>query len=157
MTNHSCRGLWTLVLVALATAGCVTTDRNKAVASRAFAEILDQGRLDLVPELYAPDFRNHGLTRDGTLAEDMEALRMLRSASPKDAKMRVQLLVAEGDYVSVLWTADGTYAGGRRTFRGITIWKIVDGRISEEWSEFDEAGLLQALGLMPAPGASPAR
>lgn len=140
------------VLAVLLSTGCASANRNRAVASRAFVEILDGGKYELVPELYAPDFRNHGITRDATLEEDMEALRSLRDAIPGDARLKVDLIVAEGDYVSVLWTIGGTFAAGARTFRGITLWKVVDGRIREEWSEFDERGLLQALGLMSGGG-----
>jgi len=53
--------------------------------------------------------------------------------------------------VSVLWRASGTRAGTRREFRGVTIWRIVDGRIRDEWSEFDETGMLRWLGMLPEP------
>ena len=139
-----------LLLVGFCAAGCVTTDRTKSVAIRAFTEILGKGRYELVPDLYAPDFRNHGLTSDETLAADMSALRALRDAAPADMQVRPQQLISEGEFVSVLWVAEGTFGTGRRAFRGITIWRIVDGRIHDEWSEFDEAGLKMALGLQAA-------
>jgi hypothetical protein len=31
---------------------------------------------------------------------------------------------------------------------GITIWRIVDGKIKEEWSAFDQLSLMQQLGLL---------
>lgn len=122
-------------------------DRNKTIARRAFSEILEKGHMELVGEFYAPDFRNHGVNRDATLAEDMAALRALRAVSPPDATMRPEIVVAEGEYVSVLWMARGTLARGPMAMRGVTIWRIVDGRIRDEWSEFDEPGMLRELGL----------
>ena len=32
--------------------------------------------------------------------------------------------------------------------RGITIWRIVNGKITEEWSEFDRLGIMKDLGLL---------
>jgi hypothetical protein len=55
--------------------------------------------------------------------------------------------VAEGDMVTVVWTFRGTNTaagyglpptGARIELRGITVWRIVDGRIREEWTSFDE-------------------
>ena len=143
------RAAW--VLAPLAMAACVTTgarlERNKDVARRAFSEILEKGRFELVSEFYAPGFRNGR----ATLEEDMAALRVLQQASPPDATMRPELLVAEGDYVAILWTMRGTIAGRGESLRGITIWKILDGKIREEWSEFDEGALERGLGL-PSEG-----
>ena len=36
--------------------------------------------------------------------------------------------------------------------RGITIWRIADGKIREEWSQFDEARILLRLGLLVPAG-----
>lgn len=64
--------------------------------------------------------------------------------------MTTVLLVAEGDLVTVVWTATGTNTGqgnglpatGKKVAgRGITVWRIVDGKIREEWSEFDSLRL----------------
>ena len=37
--------------------------RNKAVAMRVFEEIFSQGKFQVADEIYAPDFRNHGVHR----------------------------------------------------------------------------------------------
>ena len=52
--------------------------------------------------------------------------------------------------MAVLWTFQGAHIGSgyeglpptgtRVEVRGITIWRIVDGRIVEEWSSFSETG-----------------
>jgi len=141
-----------LVSMALVGMSCSTVDRNRAVAHRAFAEILEGRRVELAAELYHPAFRNHGLSRDGDLAEDMAALRALHAVAPPDTRMVPELTVAEGDLVAVLWRASGTRQGVRREFRGATFWRFRDGRIYEEWSAFEEAELLRWLGLLPGPG-----
>jgi len=123
--------------------------RNKAVAMRVFNEIFNQGKFQVANEIYAPDFQNHGLHRSVDLRTDQEAVHAEKNAFP-DLRMSVQQMVAEGDKVAVLWTFQGTHTGSgyaglpptgtRVQVRGITIWRIVDGRIVEEWSSFSETG-----------------
>lgn len=158
------KAFWIACLGAmLLTAPAVATDaqieeKNKEIARRVIEEILGQGNFELAEQLYAKDFVNHGLTRDISLKEDQEAARGWKQAFP-DLKMTADLLIAEGDLVTVVWIASGTNTGtgnglpatgksGR--MRGITIWRIVDGKLREEWSAFDQLSFLQQLGLMPA-------
>src|SRR5215472_4362293 len=106
--------------------------RNKAVAMRVFDEIFNQG-----------------IHRTVDLKVDQEAVHAEKKAFP-DLRMSVQEMVAEGDKVAVLWTFQGTHTGSGYEglpptgttveVRGITIWRIVDGRIVEEWSSFSETG-----------------
>jgi len=58
----------------------------------------------------------------------------------------------------VLYTGTGTNTGegnglpatGKKIeARGITIWRILNGKITEEWSEFDRLGIMKDLGLLP--------
>ena len=134
--------------------------KNKAVARRVFEEILSQGKFQVADEIYSKDFVNHGLTHDASLKEDQDAARGWRQAFP-DLKMTVLQEIAEGDLVTVLWTGTGTNTGegmglpatGKSgKVRGITIWRIVDGKIVEEWSEFDQLRIMKVLGLLPEPG-----
>jgi steroid delta-isomerase-like uncharacterized protein len=125
------------------------TAANKAVAMRVFDEIFNQGKFQVADEIYAPDFENHGLHRSVDLKTDQDAVHAEKKAFP-DLRMSVQQMVAEGDKVAVLWTFQGTHTGSgyeglpptgtNVEVRGITIWRIVDGRIVEEWSSFSETG-----------------
>jgi predicted ester cyclase len=132
-------------------------ERNKAVARRVFEEIFNQGKFQVADEIYAKDFVNHGVHRDVGLKEDQDAARGWKLAFP-DLKMTVLKEIAEGDLVTVLYEGTGTNTGegnglpatGRGIEgRGITIWRIVKGRITEEWSEFDQLRIMQDLGLIP--------
>ena len=123
--------------------------RNKAVAKRVFDEIFNQGKFQVANEIYASDFLNHGLHHSIDLKTDQDAVHAEKKAFP-DLRISVQEMVAEGDKVAVLWTFQGTHTGSgyeglpptgtRVEVRGITIWRIVDGRIVEEWSSFSETG-----------------
>ena len=146
-----------LLMTAAAFARDKKAERNKAVARRVFAEIFNQGKFEVASAIYAKDFVNHGLTRDIGLKEDQDAARGWRQAVP-DLVMTVEKEVAEGDLVTVLWLGEGTNTGtgnglpatGKRIrVQGITIWRIVDGKITEEWSAFDQLSMLQQAGLLP--------
>ncbi len=121
-------------------------DRNRVVANRVFEEIFNQGHFEAASEIYAPEFRNHGQLRDFNLEEDQAAVHREKQAFP-DLKMTVNLLVAQGEFVSVVWTFRGTHTGpgvglpptgAGIAMRGITIWRITDGRIREEWTSYNE-------------------
>ena len=85
-----------------------------------------------------------------------------RAAFP-DVRSTVEEQVAEGDRVVTRWTARGTHTGdfqgmvptGRSfTLTGITIERVVDGRIAEVWVNRDDLGLLSQLGGLPAPASA---
>ena len=123
--------------------------RNKAIAMRVFEENFNQGRFAVADEIYAPDFENHGLHTDYGLKEDQDAVHQEKLAFP-DLRMTVDMLVAEGDLVTAVWTFRGTHThdgygglpatGAHIEMRGITVWRIVDGKIRDEWTSFDDTG-----------------
>jgi steroid delta-isomerase-like uncharacterized protein len=128
-------------------------EQNKAVARRVFDEIFNQGKFEVADEIYAKDFVNHGQHHDANAQEDQAAQRFEKQALP-DLKMTVGPMVAEGDLVTVLWIARGTNTAGvgwmpatnaKIEVRGITIWRIVDGKIREEWSSFDEMSVAREI------------
>jgi len=125
----------------------VQAAKNKAVAARVFEEIFNQGKFQVADEIYAQDFVNHGLHRNYDLQEDQAAVHAEKKAFP-DLKMSVILMAGEGDLVTVVWVFRGKHTGSgydglpptgvKLELRGITVWHIVDGKIREEWTEFDE-------------------
>ena len=138
--------------------GSTLQDQNKATAKRAFEEILSRGRYELTERLYARDFINHGIHSNSSLEEDQAALKGWHAAFP-DVVIVPEKLIAEDDLVTIYWIARGTNTGtgnglpatGKKAeLAGITIWRIVDGKIKEEWSAFDQLSMMKQLGLIPA-------
>lgn len=133
-------------------------EQSKAIAKRAFEEILSQGHFDLADQLYARDFVNHGVRHNATLEEDQTALKGWHQAFP-DVVVESKKFIAEDDLVTIYWIARGTNTGtgnglpatGKKIeLSGITIWRIVDGKIKEEWSAFDQLSMMRQLGLLPS-------
>lgn len=146
-------------------AGLAELERNKAVVRRVYEKGLSRGVFE-VP--YTPDFVGHGGDTTFRHADGIAEAKGWRLAFP-DLNVRVDLILAEGDLVSVRWTARGTNTGagngipatGKQVkISGTTVFRMADGAIAEEWTSGDSLGLLKQLGLFPAPvvatGAAPA-
>lgn len=135
-------------------------EQNKAMARRVYEEGLSQGRFE-VP--YTSDFIGHGGgVATFTHEQGMAEARGWRKAFP-DLNVTVDLIVAEGDLVSVRWTARGTNTGSGNGIpatgkqvqtSGITMFRFADGAIAEEWTAGNQLGLMRQLGLLPAPAAA---
>jgi predicted ester cyclase len=132
-------------------------ENNKAIVRKVFVDILSQGKYEVTDEIYAQDFVNHGTTKDSGRDADEANNRGWRAAFP-DLVLNVKREIAEGDFVTVLWEAQGTNTGngnglsatGKKTQgRGISVFRVVNGKIKEEWTEFSQLLVLQQLGLVP--------
>jgi steroid delta-isomerase-like uncharacterized protein len=135
-------------------------EENKAISRRVVEEVFNKGRLAAADELVAPDFIGH----DPALPQPLrgpDGLRAqaegYRSAFP-DMRITIEDEIAEGDRVVTRWMARGTHeaelfgipaTGKQATVTGITIDRIVGGRIVETWNNWDTFGLLQQLGAIP--------
>jgi ketosteroid isomerase-like protein len=128
---------------------------NREVARMALEQVCARGDMSLALRCYAEDFVDHvgriqfrGL--DG-VRRSTELYRRLFD----DLAFEVVDQVAEGDQVASRWVLTGS--NRRRPIRlwGITVSRLRDGRIIEDWSAFDGIELLRALGLVRAILAAP--
>jgi steroid delta-isomerase-like uncharacterized protein len=141
-------------------------EANREIAERMADEVWTQRKLDVIDELVAPDFVGnsptdgdfHGPDGFRTLVE-----RYLTAFS--NTNMRLDHVVADGDWVASHWTATGTHTGdlmgiaptGKEvTVQGTTFDRIANGKIVESYGVFDALGMLQQLGVVPAPAATTA-
>jgi steroid delta-isomerase-like uncharacterized protein len=132
-------------------------DKNKAVVRRIFTDILSRGKFEVASEIYAKDFVNHETTRDLGLDESQAVDHGWRAAFP-DLELTIEREIAEGDFVTVVWRGRGTNTGTGNGLnatgktaegRGISIFRVEDGRIKEEWTESSQLVILRQLGLFP--------
>jgi steroid delta-isomerase-like uncharacterized protein len=124
-------------------------------------EAFNAGNLDVVDELVAAGFVNHdAATPEPTVGPDAAkaSIEGYRMAFP-DLRIKVEDQIADADRVVTRWSAKGTHqgellgipaTGKQSTVTGITIDRIVDGRIAESWTNWDTLGMLQQLGVVPA-------
>jgi predicted ester cyclase len=135
-------------------------DYAKELSRRVTDEVWTAGNLDVIDELFAPDY--HGWTpTDGEIRGPQgfrEIVQRYRSAF-SGTSMTADHMVAEGDWVTVTWTAHGTHTGelmgiaptGREvTVTGVDVSRIANGKFAESHGNFDALGMLQQLGAIPA-------
>ncbi len=138
----------------------MSTVENKAIDRRFTEEVWNRGNLAVVDELMRADYNGHDPTIPTGSAGFKQFVLMYRRAFP-DVHLTIEDQMAEGDKVVSRWTAHGTHRGelmgiaptGKQvTVTGINIERIANGKLVEGWSNYDTLGMLQQLGVIPAPG-----
>jgi steroid delta-isomerase-like uncharacterized protein len=143
----------------------MSAEENKALVRRVFEEGWNAGNLELFNETDAPEYVLH----DPSVPEDVrgvEAVKQFASmylrAFP-DLRFTIEEQLAEGDKVVTRWTSSATHQGelmgipatGNRTrVSGITISRISEGNLVEDWNNWDTLGLMRQLGVIPEPDQS---
>lgn len=123
-------------------------------------DIGNKGNLNLIPQLFAEDFIRHFLP-DGSqttgLVEFRDRLELHRKAFP-DWTEEIKLVIAEGDLVATWFRSTGTNSGSflgnaptdsRIATNDISIFRIADGKIAEQWLLPDLFSFNSQLGLIP--------
>jgi steroid delta-isomerase-like uncharacterized protein len=140
----------------------MSAEENKTIVRR-LLDVLEEGNIDLVDELLAPDYINHspGTPDQPTGPEGVKAVvSMFQSAMP-DLRVVIEDMIAEGDKVATRYTLEGTHEGelfgvpptGRRlSIKSFTVERVADGKIREHWRVTDSLDMMQQLGMIPAPG-----
>ena len=79
-------------------------------------------------------------------------------AAYSDARITVDEQIAEGDKVVTRWTGRGTHDGdlmgvaptGKQvTVSGLTLSRLANGKVIEEYTNWDTFGMMQQLGVVP--------
>ena len=131
----------------------------KELTRRTWQEILPSGDVEALAAVVDPECVNHD-TPPG-MPQGFEGVKqmmlMLRGAFA-DQRYEVHRLIREGETVVIECTLHGRHTGefmgipptGREIHvDAITIHRIADGHIAEDWTVWDALGLLQQLGAMP--------
>ena len=139
----------------------MSAEESKAIVRR-FWGVWEEGNIDLVDELLAPDYVNHtpASPDQPTGPEGVKGVvTMFRSAMP-DLRVVIEDMIAEEDKVAVRYTLEGTHEGelfgipptGKRlSFKSISVERVSGGKIREHWRITDSLDMMQQLGIMEQP------
>jgi predicted ester cyclase len=141
----------------------MSTAANKGIVRRYFEEVVDKSKLDIFDEIVTADCVIHR----PEASEPIRGLEAFRQALEKILRVYSEFtttihdLIAEGDRVACRlshrvvnrgeWTSrvgKHDVTGKPVTWKAIAIFRIRDGKISEEWVSRDELGMLIDLGVL---------
>jgi steroid delta-isomerase-like uncharacterized protein len=144
----------------------MSVEQNMQLVRRWFQEVWNEGRMETVYELLSPDGvarGQRGANKDIRGPKEFDQfVREIRGAFP-DIKVTVEDIFAADDKVVMRWSAIMTHTGDAlgmpatgRTVRsqGITIARIVNGKIVEGWDSWDQLGMLEQIGAYNPPLAA---
>lgn len=135
---------------------------NKDVVRRFYEEVINQLRLERIPELVGVEYtevmdgRRHPVGLAGVEAHALG----VRGTYP-DLHLTIDRQIAEGEWVVSCVTATGTHAGewmgmaptGERvTFTGVNVDRVVDGKLVEHGGAANMLGPLLAIGAIRVVG-----
>ncbi len=139
----------------------MSAEDNKALVRRYFEDAWNKHNPALVDEIYAADFVDRSPDIPG-IAHTRDGLKQFMGVYLRafpDANITLEDQLVEGDRVVTRWTGYGTQTGefmemapsGKKVaVPGVQIDRFSGGKIVEEWTLFDQLGMLQQLGAMPA-------
>jgi steroid delta-isomerase-like uncharacterized protein len=121
-----------------------------------------KGNFDVIDELIADTYIGYDPSQPEPIRgpEEFKANFQQYLDAFSDARITVDDQFAEGDRVATRWTGRGTHSGeiagvaatGKEvTVSGLTFSRLQDGKVIEEWTNWDTLGMLVQLGAVPAP------
>ncbi len=136
------------------------SDENKAIA-RKFFRMLELGDPGIADEIVAADYYNHDAPDPKLSLEGVKPfVTSFKKAFP-DAQVNIEYQVAQEDKVVSRYTWSGTHqgeflgapaSGKQASWTATATFRITDGKIREAWLNWDQWGLMQQLGMVPAAG-----
>jgi predicted ester cyclase len=143
----------------------MSTEANKALVRRHFAECITRGDPAAMEELLAPDYQDFGVIPGlprplPDRATFQQVIAAFHAAFPGLELTPEGEMVAEGDQVAARFRFRGTHrgelmgippTGNEVTITGLALYRIVGGKILQAWVEEDIYGMMQQLGVVPAP------
>ena len=150
LVDHSARGMSSMS----------SRDEENVATVRQVYEALNRKDLVAWAALCAPGYVIHFPGAPPLSAEAIQPLFASFFAAFSDLRHEVAEVWGAGDRVaarlSLRGTHDGPFQGMPATGRSIDVvllnlFRMADGRMAEQWIQFDGVGMLQQLGALPAP------
>ena len=142
----------------------MANEQNEQMVRKAF-EAFSTGDMSLIDASTAED----AVTHDPALPDDprgpegfKQVVQGFRTAFP-DLSLTVEEQCSDGDLVCTRWRSEGTNDGelmgmpatGKHVVvTGLSMDRVQDGKVVESWNQWDNAGMMQQLGVGETAGAA---
>ena len=137
----------------------MSLEENKITVCRFYDEVFNKGNLDVVDDIFSPDYVIGDLPPDKSPSREgiKQTALMYRNAFP-DLHFTIHDTIAEEDKVAVRFVATGTHKGlfsgieptnNQVEIKCISMYRFKDGKIVEGWARRDDLGTFQQLGVIP--------
>jgi len=133
---------------------------NKKLIEAYSADFWNKHNFDAFDRFFAPDFVAHFADGDQNYEKFKGLCKAYFTAFP-DIHVTNHYIIVEGNKVVKTWTSKGTQkedfmgipaTGKPVVIKGIDLFRIEDGKISELWVSMDNLGMMQQLGVIPKMG-----
>ena len=133
----------------------MSVEKNKAIIRRYIDEVYNRGDDAVIDELTAPEFVFYVHAKLGHKGPQgmKDAIAAWFRGFP-DMHNGIEDIVAEGEKVALRLSFEGTHTGpmfghaptGKRvTTTENVIFRVVDGRVTELWEEWDQTGFMKQI------------
>ena len=139
-------------------------DDPKQLISRFVEQLWNERRLDVADAIFATDCVTHQLRSGVPVDAVPRGPQVMKEhvagwiASFPDLRFRIEQMLSEGDRVVTQMLMEGTHqgpwmgipaSGKKMQIRIVTIHRVVEGKIVEDWVLVESLGFLQQLGVVP--------
>jgi steroid delta-isomerase-like uncharacterized protein len=134
-------------------------EKNKSVVQHFYNDVFSAGRINLaaIDQYFADNFVGHDLPPGLNGREGYRKFVGMFAASFSDlAQIEALDVINNRDKIVVRWSSVGRHtaefmgiaaSGQRVTVKGIDIFRLADGKITDLWQEIDLLGILQQISV----------
>jgi predicted ester cyclase len=136
----------------------MSTEDNKAIIRRYKIDILNSRDIDALDEVVAADYLDHAAFPGQERGREGLKRRIRYIWDALDPQWTIHDAIAENDIVAIRWSHSGIHRGeflglaptGREfILKGIDVYRVTGGLMSEHWNVVDMLGLHSQLAVAP--------
>jgi predicted ester cyclase len=140
----------------------MSVEQNKQIVRSFYEEVMNHGNTAILDEIMDMEFDDHGEALFGSphgRTIIAGSVNYVHGILP-DLHVGLEDMIGEGEYVGVRGTMRCTHTGpfagvdptgNELSWKGLAMFRVVDGKIVQRWFNSDSLSIMTQLGLYPPP------